>query len=168
MLINIRRMRAEDARAFLEVHRAAVRGIAAKDYPSSVVEQWAPLPITERHVEHIRANRDNEIRVLAEIGGQIVGLGAIVVAGNELRACYVVPDAARKGVGSALVRELEGIALHHGLEWLQLDASLTSRPFYAALGYEVREHGEHVLDSGQRMACVKMRKRLSPRLAPKA
>jgi len=162
MKVDVRPMRTEDARSFLEVHHAAVRGIAAKDYPPAVVEQWAPLPITEMQVEQVRANPDNEIRILAEINGDVVGLGAIVLAKNELRACYVVPAAARKSVGSVLVHALERIALEHGLEWLQLDASLTSEPFYLALGYEVRERGEHVLGSGQRMSCVKMRKNLSP------
>ena len=29
---------------FLEIHHAAVRGNAAKDYPASVVEAWARTP----------------------------------------------------------------------------------------------------------------------------
>jgi putative acetyltransferase len=168
MLINIRRMRPEDARLFLEVHHAAVRGIAAKDYPLAVIEQWAPLPVTKTHIEHVQANYENEIRLLAEINGEIVGLGAIVLAKNELRACYVVPSAARKGVGSALVREVERIALEHGLSRLDLDASITSEPFYKALGYEVQEYREHILGCGQRMACVKMSKHLSPHPPPTA
>jgi putative acetyltransferase len=49
-------MRSEDARLFLEVHHAAVRGIAAKDYPLAVIEQWAPLPVTKTHIEHVQAN----------------------------------------------------------------------------------------------------------------
>jgi putative acetyltransferase len=161
MPIDLRPMRSEDARAFLEIHHAAVRGIAAKDYPLAVTEHWASLPITDKTVEHIRANSENEVRLLAEINGEIVGMGAIVLANNELRACYVAPGAVRKGVGSAFVREIERIALAHGLTWLELDASVTSEPFYTALGYEVRERGEHVLGSGHRMACVKMQKHLS-------
>ena len=43
---------------------------------------------------------------------------------------------------------------------LELDASLNAEPFYAALGYEAVERGEHVLRSGLRMAAVKMRKNL--------
>ncbi|WP_119271633.1 GNAT family N-acetyltransferase [Taklimakanibacter deserti] len=102
------------------------------------------------------------MRVLAEIGGEIVGMGSIIPAKNELRACYVAPGAARQGVGSALIREIERMALEHGLTWLELDASVTSEPFYAALGYEAHGRGEHMLSSGQRMACVKMRKDFSP------
>lgn len=160
--IRIRRMRDKDARAYLEVQRAAVREIAAKDYPPAVIEQWAPLPITDEAIAEVRANRENEIRLLAEIGDEIVGMGAIILARNELRACYVAPDAVRKGVGSAVVKEIERIARKHGLTRLELDASVTSERFYAALGYEVRGRGEHMLSSSQRMACVKMRKNLRP------
>jgi putative acetyltransferase len=162
MPIEVRQMRAEDARSFLAVHHAAVRGIAAKDYPPTVIEHWAPVPITEKHVDRFRANPEDEVRILAEINGKIVGLGAIVLGKNELRACYVLPSAVRKGVGSALVREIEQMALEHGLQWLECDASLTFVPFYAVLGYEVRERGEQVLGSGQRMQCMKMRKHLFP------
>ena len=117
MEVDMRYMRTKDLRSFLQAHHDAVRGIAAKDYPPAVIEQWAPLPITEKHVERVRANPETEIRLLAEINDEIVGLGAIVLAKNELHACYAMPSAARKGVGSALVRELERIALEHGSNW---------------------------------------------------
>ena len=47
----MRYMRTKDLRSFLQAHHDAVRRIAAKDYPPAVIEQWAPLPITEKHVE---------------------------------------------------------------------------------------------------------------------
>lgn len=46
MSIKVREMLNDDAAAFLQVHHAAVRGIAAKDYSPEVVEDWAPMPIT--------------------------------------------------------------------------------------------------------------------------
>jgi putative acetyltransferase len=162
MTLNIRQMRPEDARSFLEVHHAAVRETAARDYPSAVIENWAPLPITDDAVKRLLANPANEIRLVAEINSEIVGIGALILEKTELRACYVAPNAARRGIGSALVREIERITTTYGLSRLELDASITSEPFYKALGYEVRERGEHVLGSGQRMACVKMHKHLSP------
>lgn len=148
----------EEARAFLEVHRAAVRGIAAKDYPQAVIEDWAPLPVTENRVARFLENPDDEIRIVAEGEGEIVGVGALVLENAELRACYVAPTAGRMGVGTALVREIEEIARRHGLGGLWLDSSLTAEPFYRALGYVAQGRGEHSLRSGRRMACVKMKK----------
>jgi putative acetyltransferase len=159
-LFVVRKMRSEDARAFLAVHHAAVRGIDAKDYSPAVIEAWAPMPVTEDAVEQVRANADNEYRVIAEIEGRVVGIGAAVFEIAELRACYVTPDAGRKGVGSALVKEIERAAREQGVPRLELDSSLTAECFYRTAGYKVIEHGEHLLSNGQRMACVRMRKEL--------
>ena len=164
-MISVRQMRPEDARMFLEVHHAAVRGIAARDYPPAVIEDWAPLPITDGAVERFLANPEKEVRLVAEIDGEIVGIGVWVVEESELRACYVLPSAARKGVGSAIVREIERMARENGTVSLHLVASVTSESFYKALGYDVQGRGEHALQSGRRMACVIMRKILRSRVS---
>jgi putative acetyltransferase len=163
MSVVVRPMRADEARTFLEIHGRSVRGLAAAHYPADVIAAWAgPAPVTENAVRGFLMNRDNEIRLLAELDGQPVGLGALVVHNTELRACYVVPEAARRGVGSALVQQMERVARDRGLTHLELHASVNAEPFYAALGYEAIERGEHVLRSGLRMAAVKMRKVLTP------
>ena len=160
MSINVREMRPEDARRFLEIHHAAVRGIAAGDYPVSVVDAWA-RPITDEVIARFLVNRDREVRLVAEIDGEPVGIGAVVVANAELRACYVAPAAARRGVGSALVAEIERIARAHRLDHLHLESSTTGEPFYAALGYQVESRGELFLAPGVPMTAVRMWKRLS-------
>jgi GNAT superfamily N-acetyltransferase len=159
--IVIREMRSKDAQAFLEVHHAAVRGIAVKDYPLAVIEAWAPMPVTEDAIKLVLANSDKEFRLIAEIAGRIVGMGAAVFDKVELQACYVAPDAGRKGVGSALVKEIERAARERGAPRLELDSSVTAEFFYRTLGYEAVERGDHVLSNGQRMACVRMRKQLN-------
>lgn len=160
MTLVIQQMHPNDAGSFLEVHHAAVRVLAAKDYPSIILESWAPLPVTDEAIERFLRNPDDEVRLVAEADGAIVGVGALVLSKSELRACYVSPTAIRRGVGSAIVHEIEAIAREHGLSQLDLDASVTAEPFYAVLGYEVCARGEHILRSGEAMACVKMRKRL--------
>ena len=157
----IREMRPEHAGAFLEVHHAAVRGLAAKDYPPMVIEAWAPIPVTDDAVERVRANPENEYRLIAEVDGSVVGIGVGAFDKAELRACYVAPDVGRRGIGSALVREIERRARKQGLTHLELDSSVTAESFYRNVGFKVIERGEHVLRNGQRMACVKMRKALA-------
>ena len=160
MMITVRRLHPEETRIFLEVHHAAVRGIAAADYPSEVIEAWAPLPITDQNVERALLNPDNELRFAAVSGGEIVGIGAVVLHQRELRACYVAPGAARSGVGSAIVGELERTARAHHLTFLELDSSLAATAFYLRFGYRILERSIHRLGSGQPMACIKMRKDL--------
>ena len=160
MAVVVRPMLAEEARSFLEIHTRSIRGLAAAHYPSEVIEAWV-VPITDDTVRGFLDNPDREIRLLAALEGMPVGLGCLVVQNSELRACYVAPEAARKGVGTAIVREIERIAREHGLDHLRLEASINAEPFYAALGYEVVERGEHAWPSGQRMAAVAMRKVLA-------
>jgi putative acetyltransferase len=49
---------------------------------------------TVQTVKRFQANPDNEIRLIAEQDGEIVGFGALVPENNKLRACYVAPRAA--------------------------------------------------------------------------
>jgi GNAT superfamily N-acetyltransferase len=103
---------------------------------------------------------DGECRLTAEVDGQAVGIGALVAKNWELRACYVHPLAGLKGVGSALVLELERIAIELGLLSLSLDSSLTAEGFYRSHGYKPQGCDEHMLSGGVPMACVKMHKDL--------
>jgi ribosomal protein S18 acetylase RimI-like enzyme len=73
----------------------------------------------------------------------------------------VAPAAARRGVGTAIVTEIERIAREHHLDHLRLDASVTAEPFYSALGYEVESRHDFFLRAGLPMAAVQMRKRLA-------
>lgn len=159
MATSVRPMLTEEAGTFLDIHTRAVRGLAAAHYAADVIEAWV-VPITEESIRGFLQNNDNEIRLLAELDGTPVGLGCLVIEDSELRACYVAPEATRKGVGTAIVREIERIAREHGLDHLHLEASINAEPFYASLGYEVVKRGEHVWPSGQRMAAISMRKTL--------
>jgi putative acetyltransferase len=159
MAICIRGMRPDEGRIFLDIHGRAIRGLAAEHYSVRVLDAWAP-PVTDDNVERLLLNPDNEIRLLAELDGEPVGLGSLVVDNSELRACYVVPEAARRGVGSALVNEIECLAREHALAEIGLTSSINAEPFYRALGYTVVEPVEHRFRSGARMAAVKMRKAL--------
>jgi putative acetyltransferase len=156
--ITIRPLRPGEARLFLELHRRSVQGLASGHYPPEVVEAWT-VPPTDENLRRFEQNEDGEIRLIAELGGCPAGLGALVVANSELRACYVVPEAALQGVGTALVVEIERLAKAHGLDHLELLASINAQPFYEALGY--RSDGAIVLTlRGQAMDAVKMSRRL--------
>ncbi len=154
----IRELRHGEERLFLELHAQSVRGLAAGQYLPEVIDAWCVAP-TEENLASFIKNPDHEQRLVAEIDGRVVGLAALVLEGSELRACYVLPEAARKGVGTALVRAIERLALAHHLDHLELLSSINAEPFYAALGYRSEGCTEHNM-RGQPMAAVKMSKRL--------
>jgi putative acetyltransferase len=158
--ITVRIARIEDARGILEAHYSAVHETAAQDYPLEVCKAWV-MPVTpDRVAQYSKHALPNETTVVAEMDGRIAGFGAIVGANNELRAVYVAAAFGRRGVGSALLQELERIAKEQGCGELHMDSSLTAAPFYTNHGYEEMGRGEHTLSNGAKMACVRMRKTL--------
>jgi putative acetyltransferase len=159
MPVTVRQLRSDEARAFLDIHTRSIRGLAARCYTPEVIDAWT-VASTDENLQRLLENPDGEIRLIAELDGEAVGLGALVVSKSELRACYVVPEAARKGVGTALVTEIERIAQEHGLQRLELLASVNAEPFYASCGYQSQARTEHVLRTGQPMAAVRMTKEL--------
>jgi putative acetyltransferase len=152
-------MRTGEERQFLEIHSRSVRGLASGFYPQAVIDGWAG-GTSDAQVQKFSENPDREIRLIAELDGEPVGLGALVVANNELRACYVVPEAARRGVGTALVQNIERIAREHGVSRLELHSSVNAEPFYLSVGYRVAERMQHRLRSGLVMDAVRMEKHL--------
>lgn len=167
MGLTVREMEPGDARAWLDVHRSAVRGLAADHYPAELVEAWAPLPVTAADVERLREAPSDELRLVAVLGGRVVGIAAWAPATGEVTACYVLPGEARTGVGAALLAAIERAARRAGLASLSAEASLNAEPFYRARGFEAVGLGTRRLAAGPEMAAVRMRKDLddaAPRL----
>lgn len=158
-LIAVRPMRADEGRLYLEIVNSAIRGLAVTHYPPETIARWL-VPIDANTLTDFAHNEDNELRLIGELNGEPVAIGALIVERSELRACYVRPEAARSGCGSAVVREIERLAREHGLTRLELAGSLNAEPFYASLGYRVRERSEVMLRNGHRMAAVWMVKAL--------
>ena len=75
---------------------------------------------------------------------------------------YVHPDCQRMGVASALLAALEAEARRHGVALLNVEASITSRPFFAARGFDVIAP-QIVMARGQEFLNYRMFKRLDRR-----
>ena len=75
--IVIRPAMAEDAATFLGILSESIRGIASADYSAAVIEGWAPQ-VNEGSKAAFRKNPDNELRLIAELNNQAVGIGAAV------------------------------------------------------------------------------------------
>lgn len=74
----------------------------------------------------------------------------------RIRAVFTHPDAARRGVASAIVRRCEREARAAGFTRATLVSTLPGEPFYAARGYQVRERQQPVLPDGARFDVVVM------------
>ena len=75
-----------------------------------------------------------------------------------IRAFFVHPRFARRGIGRLLLETCEAAALREGFTRFELTATLTGRPFYSAHGYRTVERIDHRLPDGITVVFELMRK----------
>jgi GNAT superfamily N-acetyltransferase len=66
----------------------------------------------------------------------------------KIRAFFVHPQFARQGIGRALMAASEAAARQAGFTRLELVATLTGEPLYAASGFEVLDRYDYPLPDG--------------------
>lgn len=76
----------------------------------------------------------------------------------KIRAFFVRPEYARRGVGRALLDRCETAAFEAGFRTLELMSTLSGLDFYISRGYEVGESILHALPNGASVTFVPMRK----------
>jgi GNAT superfamily N-acetyltransferase len=79
----------------------------------------------------------------------------------RIRAMFVRPDQARRGIGRAILAACEEEVRRAGFRTLELMATLPGLPLYQACGYTVEESTEIVLPDGVRLGGARMTKVLS-------
>jgi GNAT superfamily N-acetyltransferase len=77
----------------------------------------------------------------------------------KIRAFFVHPDWARRGIGSMILQACETAATRAGFTRFEMGATLTGVPLYQARGYIAIEHIEVPLANGVTLPIVRMEKR---------
>ncbi|WP_256809682.1 GNAT family N-acetyltransferase [Pseudomonas siliginis] len=72
---------------------------------------------------------------IASFEDKPVGVGMARVSG-EILLCYVQPESFRRGVGRALMHNLEGWLRIRGVQHVYLNSTRTAEAFYRHLGYQ--------------------------------
>lgn len=78
----------------------------------------------------------------------------------KIRAFFVHPAWARRGVGGMILEACEEAARAAGFRRLEMGATLTGVPFYLANGYEVLESCEVPMSDGMTLPIVRMGKEI--------
>lgn len=76
----------------------------------------------------------------------------------KIRAFFVHPDWARRGIGSLILDACEAAAHQAGFTRLEMGATLTGVPFYRSKGYKELEHFSAPLPGGESLPIVRMAK----------
>jgi N-acetylglutamate synthase-like GNAT family acetyltransferase len=90
--------------------------------------------------------------------GQVEALLDPASEAARIRAFYVHPRWARRGLGSKLIAACEDAARAAGFSRIELLATLPGEPLYTANGYEKAEATEIVTPNGERLPAFRMTK----------
>jgi len=160
---EIRGAGTEDVNAMAAAHIDSIESIGPRFYPADVVHAW--LAGIQPGL-YLRAMAAGEVFFVAvtsqERSREVLGFSSHHVDdGQHGVGVYVRGIAARRGIGSALLRMAESAAVAARAASVRLDSSLAAVDFYKANGFVETGRGEHRLRQGRTMACVFMHKNLS-------
>lgn len=83
----------------------------------------------------------------------------------RVRAMYTSPSFARRGIGRLILTLCEAAAAAEGFRRLELMATMSGEPLYAAYGFRPLEHVADATDgSGAPVPCTRMEKPVAPEL----
>lgn len=178
MNVRIRKAVPADIPRLREVIEASVRGLQAKEY--SPAQREGALESVYGVDSQLIADGTY---FAAEIDGQIVACGGWSkrktlyggdqFAGREdlllnpafdaakIRAFFVHPDYARRGIGSLILEACETAAIAGGFRRLEMGATLSGVAFYRAKGYAEIEHQNVPLANGETLPIIRMARNVS-------
>ncbi|OZM58395.1 hypothetical protein CIB95_02160 [Lottiidibacillus patelloidae] len=130
----IRKFDKEDTKHIMNLFRETILTVNLGDYSPKQVEVWAN---SNSNIVDWEMRLKNSVTYIAEVEPKlIVGFGNYN-ADSEIDLFYVHKDFQRKGIGSALLNQLEIGAKADGIKEIFTEASITAKPFFESRGYEV-------------------------------
>ncbi len=133
MALRIRPFRHGDEAALLALFRTTIRTVNRRDYTDEQVQAWAPDDIDKGHwTRRIRGINP----FVCESGARIVGYADVQDSGY-IDHFFVHHEAQGQGVGKALFAAIFDKAKHKGITELTSQVSITARPFFEKMGFDV-------------------------------
>jgi len=128
--------RLADAGIISRIIERSIRFGCALDHrnDASLVSRWVGLQSTD--FISARLADPQFYLCIALLCDKPVGVG-MAGSGGEIVLCHVQPESFRRGVGRALMMDLEGWLRVHGVFHAQLNSTRTGQAFYRHLGYRV-------------------------------
>ena len=123
-----------DATATLAAFLAAIQVTASADYSGEQIAAWASDG--DRDLADWNTRRHELDTIVATVRGEVAGFSD-VSADGYIDMLFVAPQHGRRGVGTALLREVHRRALASGARALTTHASITARPFFEQHGFSV-------------------------------
>jgi GNAT superfamily N-acetyltransferase len=182
MNVGVRKAVAADVARLQEVIEASVRGLQAQDYsPTQIegalksvygVDSQLIADGTYLVAETLETEKAAQIVACGGWSKRKTLYGGDQYAGREdsmldpscdaakIRAFFVHPDWARRGIGSLILKACENAAVEAGFTRLEMGATLSGVAFYRAKGYAEVESQTVALGNGEALPIVKMAKEI--------
>jgi len=175
--VAIRRATFADVPALHALIEASVRGLQTNDYTPAEIEGALghALGLDSQLVQ-------DGTYFIAEVGGEMVASGGwsyrATLCGSDgmtgrepasldpakdaakIRAIFVHPAWARKGLGTLMLAHCEHEAQEAGFRRLEMGSTLTGAPLYRLRGYEEKERIAIQLPNGEALPIIRMAKNL--------
>lgn len=168
----------DDRPAIAELIAVSARGLSQGDYTEEQIESAIATGVFGVDTQLI----GDETYYVAEFDGRMVGCGGwgrrrTLFGGDRhfqrgaeeldskseparIRAFFVHPECARRGIGRGILERCESDARAHDFRSTELMATLPGEKLYGALGYDVVERVEYEMEDGVMIPLVRMRKEL--------
>ena len=112
------------------LHRDTIRHINARDYSEEAITAWSARPSPELYAKGVGRGR----RWVAEMDGKVVGFTDHGLDG-KFWGLYVHKDHIGEGIGKVLLSTNESSLMELGFTHVEIESTLTARPFYESQGY---------------------------------
>lgn len=176
MNFRLKKAVTDDIPRLRELIEASVRGLQAEDYTPAQIEG----ALQSVYGVDTQLIADGTYFAVASADGEIIACGGwskrkTLYGGDQyaaredslldstrdaakIRAFFVHPRWARRGLGSLVLEACESAALAAGFTRLEMGATLSGIPFYRAKGYAEVENQSVPLANGETLPIVRMSK----------
>jgi putative acetyltransferase len=154
-MLEIRFFIHEDAAEVAQLFHDTVREVNVKDYSLAQVEAWAPADLSFRNWSETCAKK---LTYVAFLNRTLVGFAELEYNG-KIGCFYCHKDYQRQGIGRKLYQKLETTARELYLPCLQVEASITAKPFFDYLEFSIIRK-QQVYCRGQQLINYLMKKQL--------
>lgn len=126
-MMNIRAWQPVELPQLVQIFLRAVRETAIQHYSDAQIAAWGQVDEAQW-----RQRLNTSLVLVAEDEGEVCGF--ITAVGHHIDLLFVSPDAQRRGVAGALLRELLAQMLPGKVT---VEASITAKPFFERQGFVV-------------------------------
>jgi putative acetyltransferase len=131
--VRIRKYNIKDLYDIAHLYFDTIHIINARDYTVEQINAWAPY---RNNYENWREKLERTQPLITVIDSKIVGFAEFEPNGY-IDCFFVHHDFQRCGIGSALIREIENIAIKSNISRIYVEVSITAKDFFTQMGFEI-------------------------------